>query len=127
MRRVWLSLERLCHDLRYGIRVLVKNPALTTISIVSIAFGTGANVAIFSVADALLLRPLPVLRPSELLTIGFKVRNGIVYRNYSSYPDYLDSYVRRVALQALPVRGRPRRITTNLGGRQTAARVQHTD
>lgn len=72
------------------LRLLARNPALTLIAVVSIALGTGANVAIFSVADALLLRPLPVLRPGELLTLGFKIRHGTVYQNYASYPDYLD-------------------------------------
>ena len=53
-----VSVERLWQDLRHGARVFARNPSLTLISIVSIAFGTGANVAIFSMTDALLLRPL---------------------------------------------------------------------
>ena len=57
---------------------------------VSIAFGTGANVAMFSLADTLLLRPLPVERPSELLTIGTRVRRGLSTWNVCSYPDFID-------------------------------------
>src|SRR5258707_199055 len=53
---VLVGLERFWHDLRYGARVFARNPSLTLISVVSIAFGTGANVAIFSMTDALLLR-----------------------------------------------------------------------
>ena len=50
-----LWLERLWQDLRHGARMFVKNPGFTAIAVISIAFGTGGNVAIFSAADALLL------------------------------------------------------------------------
>src|SRR5689334_2281457 len=80
----------LWQDLRQGTRVFRRNPGLTAIAITSIAFGTGANVAIFSVADALLLKPMPVLRPSELLTVGSMENHGMAARNMASYRDYLD-------------------------------------
>ena len=73
MRTILVAVEHVWQDLRHGARVFARNPALTAISVISIAFGTGANVAIFSVTDALLLRPLPVKRPSELLTVGSRV------------------------------------------------------
>jgi hypothetical protein len=85
-----VQVERLWHDVRYGARILARNPALTATAVISIAFGTGANVAIFSLADTLLLRPLPVRRPSDLLAVGSRVRHGRVYQTYASYPDYLD-------------------------------------
>src|SRR6266850_7784552 len=77
-------------DLRHACRMFVKNPAFTAIAVMSIAFGTGANVAIFSAADALLLRPLPVVRPGELMTVGTKVRFGLSTQTIASYPDYVD-------------------------------------
>src|SRR5262249_31181046 len=80
----------LWQDLRHGARVFARNPALTAIAITSIAFGTGANVAIFSVADALLLKPMPVLRPSEMLTVGSMEKHGVVDRSLASFRDYLD-------------------------------------
>jgi predicted permease len=89
-RRLVVHLDRLWQDLRHGARVFARNPALTAIAVISIAFGTGANVAIFSVADALLFRPLPIPRPGELVTVGSRVRNGPFYRNAASYRDYLD-------------------------------------
>src|SRR6478672_3682160 len=69
--RTWV--ERLWQDLRYGCRVLIGNPGFTTVAVLSIAIGIGANCAIFSFADALLLRPLPVPRPGELLTVGSRL------------------------------------------------------
>jgi predicted permease len=85
-----IGLERFLQDLRHGARVFARNPSLTLISVVSIAFGTGANVAIFSMTDALLLRPLPVQRPGEILTVGSKVLHGVIPQNYASYREYLD-------------------------------------
>lgn len=92
--RAWSALvlgaERFSQDLRYALRVFARNPALTATCVVSIAFGSGANVAIFSMADALLLRPLPVEQPDQVVTIGSRVLRGTIYQNYASYPDYLD-------------------------------------
>jgi putative ABC transport system permease protein len=87
---VLVQIESLWLDLRHGMRMLARNPGLTTIAVVSIAFGTGANVAIFSMADALLLQPLPVLEPSRLLAVGFRVLRGTTYQSAASYPDYRD-------------------------------------
>ena len=55
---VWL--ERLWQDLRYGCRMLARNPGFTVVAVLSLAIGIGANTAVFSFADTLLLRPLPV-------------------------------------------------------------------
>jgi putative ABC transport system permease protein len=83
-------LRSLAQDLRHGARMFARNPGLTAIAVVSIAFGTGANVAMFSVTDAMLLRPLPVLHPDALLAVGSRVRRGPVYNTRASYLDYLD-------------------------------------
>jgi predicted permease len=88
--RVIPWLEGLWQDVRHSARVFLKNPGFTAIAVVSIAFGTGANVAVFSLADALLLRPLPVLRPSEVLTVGTRVQRGVVTMTVTSVPDYVD-------------------------------------
>jgi len=85
-----LWLERCWQDLRYGVRVSAKAPGFTAIAILSIACGTGANVAMFSVADALLLRPLPVPRPDELMVVGSRVNQGRWTNTSASYPDYVD-------------------------------------
>ncbi len=84
-----LWLERLWHDVRYGCRTFARAPGFTAIAILSIACGTGANVAMFSVADALLLRPLPVPHPDELLVVGMRTDRGFEV-TAASYPDYTD-------------------------------------
>ena len=66
-----VSLERLWQDLRYGWRLLAANPGFTIVAVLSLAIGIGANCAIFSFADALVLRPLPVPRPGEVYTVGW--------------------------------------------------------
>jgi len=98
---LFVGLEHALQDLRHGIRMLQRTPALSLICIVSIAFGTGANVAIFSMADALLLRPLSVPHPSEVLTVGTKALRGTFYRTVTSYRDYLDIRDRASSLAGL--------------------------
>jgi hypothetical protein len=62
----WTWIERVRQDLSYASRLLRKSPLFTTVAVLSIALGIGANVAIFSVLDAVLLKSLPVRHPEEL-------------------------------------------------------------
>ena len=62
--------ERTWQDVRYGVRLLAATPGFTSIAVLSLAIGIGANCATFSFADALLLRPMPVARPGEVFTVG---------------------------------------------------------
>jgi len=78
-------------DLRYAIRTLIKRPGFSLVVIFTLALGIGANTAIFSVTDKLLLRSLAVKRPDQLVLITsvsvspYFVSNAFSYRNYSDY------------------------------------------
>jgi putative ABC transport system permease protein len=96
-----VGLEHFLQDLRHGVRMLARNPVLAGICVVSIAFGTGANVAIFSMADALLLRPLPIPQPSEVVTVGYEVLRGTFYRTSASYRDFQDIRARAASFEGL--------------------------
>jgi putative ABC transport system permease protein len=82
-------LETIWQDLRHGARMLRKNPGFTVIAIISIAIGVGANAAMFSVSDGLVIRPLPVTRPGDVITIA-GIAPGAIGNNPLSYPEYVD-------------------------------------
>ena len=67
--RVGVSLDRLVQDLRYGARTLAKNPSFTLIALATLALGIGANTAMFSLLDQVVLRLLPVRHPEELVIV----------------------------------------------------------
>src|SRR4030088_1949875 len=98
---VWL--ERLWQDVRYGCRTLAGSPGFAAIAILSLAIGIGANCAIFSFADALLLRPLPIARPGDVLTVGSTTSHEAFRGNslVSSYPDYVDIRDRSKSFEGL--------------------------
>ena len=83
--------DQLKQDARFGLRVLRKNPGFTTVAVLALALGIGANTAIFSVIEAVLLRPLPYSDPERLVRVAsIWERNGIATPYSSSPPDFFD-------------------------------------
>jgi len=82
------TLSSVPHDLRYGFRVLAKSPGFSIIAILTLALGIGANTAIFSVVNGVLLNPLPYPHPDQLVSMFQEIPH---FQNASiSYPNFLD-------------------------------------
>src|SRR5215813_1916456 len=88
-------------DFKYALRMLVKAPGFTAIAILTLALGIGANSAIFSVIDAVLLHPLPFPRPNQLVSIWSRVANSNLEKETESIPDYVDLRDQSQTLSAL--------------------------
>lgn len=83
----WTWIERLGQDVRYGVRTLRRSPAFTTVAVLSLALGIGANTAIFSLLDLVLLRMLPVAAPEQLVIVAHAGSSGDPQTG-TNYPIY---------------------------------------
>src|SRR5882757_560989 len=84
----WEWFESLVQDVSYGARSMLRSPALTIVALLSLALGIGANTAIFSLLDAVMLRSLPVKNPSQLVLLG----TGTSWGTSDSFPSNTDIY-----------------------------------
>src|SRR5208337_2441348 len=75
-------LETLWQDLRYGLRMLVKNPVFTAVAVVTLALGIGANTAIFSLVNATLLQPLPFRDADRVMWVREKNHGSVAPANF---------------------------------------------
>ena len=102
----WGWLETLLQDLRYGLRMLGKNPGFTAVAVLTLALGIGANTAVFSLVNAILLRPLSYRSPEELVLVsetvpqmGGDLEVGVAAGEYLDYRDRNRSFVQTGAYE----------------------------
>jgi putative ABC transport system permease protein len=96
-------MNNLWQDLRYGARMLLKNPGFTLIAVITLALGIGANTAIFSVVNAVLLRALPYPQPERLVVLTEKTREGqrmgVAYPNFQDWRERAQSFTEMVGFR----------------------------
>src|SRR5580693_1135764 len=139
MRTLW-------NDIRYGFRMLAANPGFSAVAILSLAIGIGANTSMFSLADAMLLRPLPVEHPSDVVRVAStspaQAYDRISYPDYIDFRDHAKSFSGLIGYKNIPVGFNPNpaapaqlmlglAVTTNffdvLGVRPSLGRAFRTD
>jgi putative ABC transport system permease protein len=97
-------LSTLMQDIRYGFRMLWKSPVFTVVTVLALALGIGANTAIFSVINAVLLRPLPYREAEQLVLLWEKNPRLVdLKRMWVSYPDFLDWKSRNEVFEKIAV------------------------
>jgi predicted permease len=116
-------METLLQDIRYGARMLMKNPGFLIVAVITLALGIGANTAIFSMVDAFLLRPLPVKDPAPITVLAFQQKQGNFLTQFSlaDYRDirdqstgvFSDVFAYQFGLDGLSVDGKADRVMTN--------------
>ncbi len=113
-------LQELEQDAGYALRSLRHNPGFTTVVLITLALGIGASTATFTLIDALMLRPLPVPHPEQLVTIGDPTRTGSLsegspQQNLASYPLYADLRDQNRVVSGLYATGRTGRLDVSTG------------
>src|SRR4051794_10113037 len=107
MSRLRVRMRHLARDLRYACRGLSRSPLFTSVALVSIALGIGANTAIFTLVDEVLLRLLPVKSPEQLVLFNgarnyYGSNSGGNMISYPMYEDFRENFVDRAGAGAPP-------------------------
>jgi len=106
----------LWHDIRYGVRILLKQPGFTLVAVITLALGIGANTAIFSVVNAVLLRPLPYPDSERLMFISERDRQ--LKRLFVAWPNYIDWRAQNGVFESIGVYNRDSYNLTGIGDPQ---------
>lgn len=125
-RRSLPFLEALFQDLRLAFRMLRKSPGFTSVAILTLALGIGANTAIFSAIHAVLLRPLPFANANRLVFVWATDRQRGVEEDVSSYPNFEDWKAQSKALEALAAFTTRSAIVSNGEGAEMVPAIQGT-
>ena len=121
-------IEQLAQDIRYGARALRRSPAFTMVIVVMLALGIGANTAVFTLIDTVVMRQLPVAHPEQLVEIGDPARvsgssEGTPRTDLVSYPLYLGLCERTRTLSGILASGRAGRLDIHIG--EASAPLEH--
>ncbi|HET9479319.1 MAG TPA: ABC transporter permease, partial [Pyrinomonadaceae bacterium] len=116
-------METLIQDIKFGLRMLLKSPSLSIVATIALALGIGANTAIFSVVNAVLLRPLPFPNSESLVALFETDRQRGSLRGSHSYPNFFDLRAQNTSFERVAAYYSSDFIMT---GRGEPARLQGT-
>ena len=94
-------LDMLLHDIRHGLRLLIREPGFTAAAVLTLALGVGANVAVFAVFNAALLRPLPYPEADRLLLLNHRDRRTGITKEFIAIGDFVDLRARQRSFESL--------------------------
>jgi putative ABC transport system permease protein len=115
------------NDIRYGLRQLFQHPAFTLVAVLTLAIGIGANTAIFSVVNAVLLKPLPFPEPEQLIAVGMtdtRQKGTQTELGSLSFPDFFDFRDQNRTLSALAIYRDPLLALADAEGAQSIHAVK---
>jgi predicted permease len=120
----WIWLDRLVQDLRYGLRMIRRNPGFSAAVVITLALGIGANISIFQILNTVDLRPLPVRNPEELVQVQ-SLQNGVpqvlfdysLYHEINSKQKVVEGIFASAFMFIYDVHINERRLTDRVGGR----------
>src|SRR5205809_633935 len=95
-------METIIQDLKFAARTLLRRPGFVAVAVITMALGIGANTAIFSVVNGVLLKPLPYPNPDRLMALAETSKE--VPETAVSYPDYLDWRAQSTVFEDMAVR-----------------------
>ena len=117
-------MDGMLRDARHALRLLVRDPGFSVVAVLTIALGIGANVAIYSVVDAVLLQPLPYEQPERLVFVWGSEGGLKTGSNWNSWPDVEDFEARNEVFAEMASFSAPR-VTLSGGGLDPVIFIPH--